>query len=187
MRSRLDPLRYGLRALDEMAREQASVAPPAQSRATEFTPHPTLRSPARDGAALSLRRASEGVVNDAEAKRAIELVTDLVASGVAPSDIAVLTPFVGQSVRIERELVTRKLDAIVSTVHRLQGGERRIVIFSVTATEPHHLRWLGERPHLLHVATSRAQEQLVVLVDPDAAARTPALAPFAELLATLSV
>jgi hypothetical protein len=131
-------------------------------------------------------RAPEGVVNESEAASAIDLVTELVGDGVAPSDIAVLTPFVGQSVRIERELVQRGLGArdgvLVSTVHRLQGGERRVVIFSVTATERRHLRWLGERPHLLHVATSRAQDHLVVLVDPSAAAREASLAPLYETL-----
>lgn len=131
-------------------------------------------------------RAPEGIVNEAEAERALELASALVASGVAPSDIAVLTPFVGQGIRIERELAARQLagsgGVLVSTVHRLQGGERRVVIFSVTATERRHLRWLGERPHLLHVATSRAQDHLVVLVDPDAASREPALLPLRELL-----
>lgn len=149
---------------------------------------PRLRAPV---VALPVRgvgaRAPEGVVNEPEAARAIELVEELVAHGVAPSDIAVLTPFVGQSVRIERELVTRGLLArdgvLVSTVHRLQGGERRVVVFSITATERRHLRWLGERPHLLHVATSRAQDHLVVLLDPDAAAREAALAPLREALA----
>ena len=129
-------------------------------------------------------RAAEGVVNESEAAVAIELVAELVSDGIEPADIAVLTPFVGQSVRIERGLVARGLlgraGVLVSTVHRLQGGERRVVIFSVTATERKHLRWLGERPHLLHVATSRAQDHLIVLVDPVAAERDPALAPFAE-------
>ena len=133
-------------------------------------------------------RAAEGIVNPAEATRAIELVEALVADGVAPSDIAVLSPFVGQSVRIERELVARGLVAhdgvLVSTVHRLQGGERRVVVFSVTATERRHLRWLGERPHLLHVATSRAQDHLIVLLDPAAAEREPALAPLRDAMLT---
>jgi len=132
-------------------------------------------------------RAAEGIVNEPEAARAIDLVTALIADGVAPSDIAVLTPFVGQSVRIERELVARGLlgqgGVLVSTVHRLQGGERRVVVFSVAATERRHLRWLGDRPHLLHVATSRAQDHLIVLVDPGAAAREAALAPLREVLA----
>jgi hypothetical protein len=153
-----------------------------------------VRTPPRSLADVSPRLgapvvvlAVQGVVNESEAAYAIELVAGLVADGVAPSDIAVLTPFVGQSVRIERELLARGLASrdgvLVSTVHRLQGGERRVVVFSVTATERRHLRWIGERPHLLHVATSRAQDHLVVLVDGEAAARESALAPFRELLA----
>mgnify|MGYP000872129612 FL=1 len=59
MGSSLDPLRYGLRALDEMAREQASVAPPPPARSDAFAPHPVLRPAARDGAALSLRLFTE--------------------------------------------------------------------------------------------------------------------------------
>jgi hypothetical protein len=136
-------------------------------------------------------RAPEGVVNESEAARAIELVVQLIKDGVTPSDIAVLTPFVGQCVRIERELVDRGLvsrsGVLVSTVHRLQGGERRVVLFSVTATERRHLRWLGERPHLLHVATSRAQDHLVVLLDPSAAARETALAPLREGLSCAEI
>jgi hypothetical protein len=139
---------------------------------------PVLALPVRGVGA----RGPEGVVNESEAACAIELVAQLVADGVAPSDIAVLTPFVGQCVRIERELLSRDLlgrdGVLVSTVHRLQGGERRVIVFSVTATERRHLRWLGERPHLLHVATSRAQDHLVVLLDPAAATREAALAPF---------
>ena len=132
-------------------------------------------------------RATEGVVNEEEAARAIALVAELVAAGVGRSDLAVLTPFVGQSVRIERELMARGLlergGVLVSTVHRLQGGERRVVIFSVTATERRHLRWLGERPHLMHVATSRAQDHLIVLVDPRAARTEGSLAALGELIA----
>lgn len=131
-------------------------------------------------------RAAEGVVNEAEAEVAVDLVAALLADGVAPRDIALLTPFVGQCVRLERMLRERGLaehgGVLVSTVHRLQGGERRVVIFSVTATERRHLRWLAERPHLLHVATSRAQDHLVSLVEPGAAAREPALAPLHEML-----
>jgi len=131
-------------------------------------------------------RAPEGVVNLEEAAYAVDLVEALVRDGVAPADVAVLTPFVGQCVRIEQELGARGLvqrrGVLVSTVHRLQGGERRVVVFSVTATAPRHLRWLAARPHLLHVATSRAQDHLVVLVDPSAADREPALAPLRDAL-----
>jgi len=131
-------------------------------------------------------RAPEGVVNEAEAIHTVDLVAELLADGIEPADIAVLTPFVGQCVRVERELLARGLlqrgGVLVSTVHRLQGGERRVIVFSVAATQRRHLRWLAERPHLLHVATSRAQDHLVVLLDPEALADEPALAPFREHL-----
>lgn len=131
-------------------------------------------------------RATGGVVNEAEASEAVALVLGLLEDGVAPSDVAVLTPFVGQSHWLERALHDRGVagrdGVLVSTVHKLQGGERRVVVFSVTATAPKHLRWLAARGHLLHVATSRAQDHLVVLVSPEATRREPALAPFAELL-----
>ena len=85
----------------------------------------------------------------------------------------------------ERELLrlglVRADGVLVRTVHKLQGGERRVVVFSVAATEPKHLRWLAGRPHLLHVAASRAQDHLVVFLDAERAAREPLLGPLIEL------
>jgi len=130
-------------------------------------------------------RTPAGVVNEAEARKAVTLVAALVADGVSAEDIAVLTPFVGQSATIERALQARGLGGtrgvLVRTVHRLQGGERRVVIFSLTATESSHLRWVAERPHLLHVATSRAQDHLVVLLDVTRARTEGGLAPLLAL------
>ncbi|MDB4929261.1 MAG: helicase, partial [Myxococcaceae bacterium] len=130
-------------------------------------------------------RAPEGVVNEAEAARVVAAVAALVADGVDPRDVAVLTPFVGQSARIERMLLAQGLvherGVLVRTVHKLQGGERRVVVFSVTATAPKHLRWLAARPHLLHVATSRAQDHLVVFLDVERARSEPLLGPLIAL------
>ncbi len=132
-------------------------------------------------------RAPEGIVNEAEAARVVALVEALMADGVAARDVAVLTPFVGQSARIERELLRRGLvrddGVLVRTVHKLQGGERRVVVFSVAATEPKHLRWLASRPHLLHVATSRAQDHLVVFIDAGRAQGEALLRPLLALVA----
>ena len=129
-------------------------------------------------------RAPEGIVNEAEAARVVALVEALVLDGVAARDVAVLTPFVGQSARIERELLRRGLvhddGVLVRTVHKLQGGERRVVVFSVTATEARHLRWLASRPHLLHVAASRAQDHLVVFMDAGRARGEALLRPLVE-------
>ncbi len=131
-------------------------------------------------------RAPEGIVNDAEAAQVVALVEALVADGVPAREVAVLTPFVGQSARIERELLRRGLvhddGVLVRTVHKLQGGERRVVVFSVAATQPKHLRWLASRPHLLHVATSRAQDHLVVFIDAERARGEALLRPLVALI-----
>lgn len=143
---------------------------------------PWLRGPVLvEGVRGRGARAPDGVVNEPEAARAVAVVEALVRDGVAPGDIAVLSPFVGQAARIGRALgragLTDEGGVLVRTVHKLQGGERRVVVFSITATEERHLRWLRERPHLLHVATSRAQDHLVVLLDLERAAHEAVLGP----------
>jgi superfamily I DNA and/or RNA helicase len=88
---------------------------------------------------------------------------------------------VGQCARLERALqrsgLVRDDGVLVRTVHKLQGGERRVVVLSLAATERKHLRWLAARPHLLHVATSRAQDHLVVFLDAERAHGEALLAP----------
>jgi hypothetical protein len=53
-RATLDPLRYGLRALEALARVEGSVAAPAPTSALVFSPTPRLLRPAPEGAVLSL-------------------------------------------------------------------------------------------------------------------------------------
>jgi superfamily I DNA and/or RNA helicase len=53
----------------------------------------------------------------------------------------------------------------LGTVHRFQGGERRIVLFSSVVTRTGSLTFLNARPNLLNVAVSRAQQHFVCLGD----------------------
>ncbi len=46
----------------------------------------------------------------------------------------------------------------LGTVHRFQGGERRIILFSTTVTETSSLRFVDARVDLINVAASRARE-----------------------------
>ena len=124
--------------------------------------------------------------NRQEALVVTSWVERLLASGLSASDIAVITPYRGQSeyllqtlrnARIPVEIPRDDLadDAslqlfeganaavAVGTVHRFQGGERRIVVFSTTVTRPQSLGFIDERVHLLNVATSRAKEHLIVV------------------------
>lgn len=124
--------------------------------------------------------------NRLEAMEATSWVTRLLAAGVPAGDIAVITPYRGQSehllhaLRSARVPVQRPRDELaeeaslelfegtsgavaVGTVHRFQGGERRIVLFSTTVTRHESLGFIDDRVHLLNVATSRAKEHLIVI------------------------
>ncbi len=123
--------------------------------------------------------------NEAEAERVATLVRDLIDQGVAPHDIGVLTPYRAQTTlvrRLLRDLGVRVGDwehtasaqaiepahkggPLLGTIHRLQGGERDIVILSTVATEPSSIAWLNERPNLMNVAVSRARDRLVIVGD----------------------
>jgi len=113
--------------------------------------------------------------NDAEVEVTVGLLLGALRLGVAPAEIAVLTPYVGQLDRLRRAIRSagvpqegpgRGHGVTTGTVHRFQGGERPIVLFSTVVTRPRSLGFLNERVNLVNVAVSRAREHLVVIGDP---------------------
>ena len=110
--------------------------------------------------------------------------------GIPPGDVAVITPYLGQLELLQRTLrragfpvdadhpvdrlllqerlfdELRPTSLAVGTVHRFQGGERPVVLFSTVVTRPRSLPFLNERVNLINVAVSRAREHLVVVGDP---------------------
>ncbi|HEY8943172.1 MAG TPA: DEAD/DEAH box helicase, partial [Polyangiaceae bacterium] len=126
--------------------------------------------------------------NRAEAVEVAGWVHRLLSAGLSPADLAVITPYRGQFehllqvLREERIPVARPSDELaettslelfegasaalaVGTVHRFQGGERRVVLLSTTVTRAESLGFIDERVHLLNVAASRAKEHLLVIGD----------------------
>lgn len=124
--------------------------------------------------------------NRLETSEVTSWVERLLVSGLNASDIAVITPYRGQSEHLMRALRNAGIPVesprdefgeeaslelfeganaavAVGTVHRFQGGERRVVVFSTTVTRPESLGFIDERVHLLNVATSRAKEHLIVV------------------------
>jgi AAA domain len=121
--------------------------------------------------------------NRLEVEAALDWLRRLLRAGISPGDIAVITPFRGQlmalsqalrSARIpfEQEFQSLETDTptlfhegrvAIGTVHRFQGGERSIVLFSATVTRTTSLRFLDERVNLLNVAVSRARDHLITL------------------------
>lgn len=82
--------------------------------------------------------------------------------------IGVITPFVNQKNAIEQRLAKERLyNVACGTVHAFQGDEKDVVLFSTALTDDTYAgtyEWLKNNRELINVATSRAREQLIVLV-----------------------
>ncbi len=128
-------------------------------------------------------------VNPSEIDQVVAWLAYLLQQGIPAADIGVITPFRSQSEALirrfgqERLPLARALDEeegsdnlelfgargargagiAVGTVHRFQGGERSIILFSSTLTRAANLRFVDERVNLLNVAVSRAREHLLVI------------------------
>jgi superfamily I DNA and/or RNA helicase len=97
----------------------------------------------------------------------VEIVGRIVQAEGSPasSDIAVITPH-----RAQRQLLSDALEDsvdVVDTVERLQGGERKAIIVSATASDPSAIA--GYESFILdlnrsNVAFSRVEERLIVVV-----------------------
>ena len=119
--------------------------------------------------------------NELELRETLALVESLLDRGVQPAEIAVITPYRGQLERLRRSFAERRIPlefspelnesgassaragVALGTVHRFQGGERSIVLFSTVVTRPASLSFLNTRPNLLNVAVSRAQHHFICL------------------------
>jgi superfamily I DNA and/or RNA helicase len=120
--------------------------------------------------------------NELELRETLSLVESLLDRGLHSDEIAVITPYRGQLERLRRAFADRRIPleysaelsesgtagqqragVALGTVHRFQGGERSIVLFSSVVTHPASLGFLNTRPNLLNVAISRAQHHFVCL------------------------
>ena len=87
------------------------------------------------------------------------------APRVDPQELAVVTPFRAQRTLLRERLGERV--GLVDTVERLQGGERRVIFYSASASDPDAITSLQEfllDVNRTNVAFSRAKEKLVVVV-----------------------
>ncbi len=143
---------------------------------------PTLDEPAvrwLDAPGRTVRPAAGGARNDQEAMAVVAELQRLVDQGYLGS-IGVVSPFRAQATRIrdlieQRESLKAQLaqaDCLVDTVHRFQGDERDVMLFSpvVSAgTADSALNFLRGNAHLFNVAVTRARAALVVVGDYQAA------------------
>jgi hypothetical protein len=131
--------------------------------------------------------------NELELEETLTLVESLRNDGVQLEEIAVITPYRGQLEQLRRGFLQRRIalesspelaegegaglrrsaGVALGTVHRFQGGERSIVLFSSVVTHTSSLAFLNARPNLLNVAISRAQHHFVCLGHAAVLARGP--------------
>lgn len=122
-----------------------------------------------------VRPADGGAINDIEARAVVTEIERLVLHQKYKGSIGVVSPFRGQANRI-RDLVTQNdalavalnQDFMVETVHKFQGDERDVMIFSPTISQgtPEGAKgFLRHYPNLFNVAVTRARAALIVVGD----------------------
>ena len=135
-------------------------------------PGPILAADA-PGQIVPMSHSGARTFSPVEAACAADLASRAVAAGLPCSEVAVIAPHRAQRNRI-RELLRKRLpdvpaarQPLIDTVERIQGGERDLIILSLTASDPQAL--LKEAafffsPHRLNVSLTRARKKLVILM-----------------------
>lgn len=109
--------------------------------------------------------------NVAEAEAVAKQVKLLVASGLAPEDIGVISAYRGQIGKIWSQLHRLDIDNVdqvtVDTVDSFQGGEREAIVVSFVRSNPEgnsgFLTFPEEGPRRLNVALTRARKRLILV------------------------
>jgi very-short-patch-repair endonuclease len=151
------------------------------------TDHDRLRRPRLDEPAVrwvdvqgrAVRPAGGGAMNEAEAQEVVREIERLIGQGYRGS-MGVVSPFRAQANRI-RDIVSGRdglgarladTDFLADTVHKFQGDERDVMIFSPvvsTGVSDSALGFLRSNPNLFNVAISRARAALIVVGNWEAA------------------
>ncbi|KAJ2768651.1 hypothetical protein IWQ56_002859 [Coemansia nantahalensis] len=111
-------------------------------------------------------RVSKSMVNAREAQLVVAHVERLVAAGLPPRDIAVISPYAGQ-VRLLRLLCRGIKDLEIGSVDGFQGGEREAVVLSLVRSNPKREIGFLSDYRRMNVAVTRARRHLCVIGDGD--------------------
>jgi ATP-dependent RNA/DNA helicase IGHMBP2 len=148
--------------------------------------HPSVAHHALDGAPLEVidtsgrgfeeatPEGSDSRDNEGEARLCAAEVERVLALGVAPAEVAVISPYEGQVQRLRALLSARVEQGLeVDTVDGFQGREKEAVVVSLVRANP-----AGEVGFLadvrrMNVALTRARTKLVVVGDGATVARHP--------------
>ncbi|AFK21759.1 putative DNA helicase related protein [Pyrococcus sp. ST04] len=100
--------------------------------------------------------SSSTKVNEFEASLVEEIVR-----AIKEVDVGVVVPY-----RAQKRIIREKVNVQVDTVERFQGGEKDVIIVSMTSSDPAYLMKVMDfiyNPNRLNVAGSRAKEKLILI------------------------
>jgi superfamily I DNA and/or RNA helicase len=121
--------------------------------------------------------------NAGEAELVAARVKTLLGAGLAPRELAVITPYSAQAARI-RELIQRELpevvDLEVDTVDAFQGREKDAVLVSLVRTNTEGALGFLTELRRMNVALTRPRRHLFVVGDSATLAAHPFYAAFIE-------
>ncbi|MFT5123783.1 MAG: ATP-dependent RNA/DNA helicase IGHMBP2 [Kiritimatiellia bacterium] len=107
--------------------------------------------------------AGSSLANPQEAALAVKKAMDLIALGVSPEDIAIITPYTAQ-VRALRECMTN--DAVeIGSIDGFQGREKEVVIISLVRSNSNKEIGFLRDTRRMNVALTRARRKLIVIGD----------------------
>jgi len=124
----------------------------------------------------TIRPESGSANNREEAEHVVQQVTRILGTPGFDGTIGVVTPFRGQA-NLINELLSRQeissskvsgTELLVDTVHKFQGDERDVIIFSPVVSRDaadSALRFLELNTHLFNVAITRARSHLIFVGD----------------------
>ena len=116
--------------------------------------------------------------NKGEAELAARLLNQLLAGGIQPSQVALLTPYVAQA-RLLKQLV-RIPGVEIGSVDGFQGREKEVTIVSlVRSNEDAEVGFLGDTRRM-NVAMTRARRLLIVIGDSATLGQNPFYSKFIE-------
>ena len=169
------------------------------------TKYDRLRAPAPDVPTVRwvpvqgvVVRPGTGALNEIEAKAVVKELEWLGIQQGYSGTVGVVTPFRAQANRIRdlvnahphANLLLNRLELLIDTVHKFQGDERDVMIFSPVVSKgiaDGAVGFLKKTDNLFNVAITRARAALIVVGDPAAAksAGVTYLAAFANYVENL--
>lgn len=107
---------------------------------------------------------TESLRNEGEAGLVVARVHELLAAGLNPRELGVITPYRAQALWL-RELLQDQVELEVDTVDAFQGREKDVIILSLVRSNPEQQLGFLEDLRRLNVAITRPRRHLFVVGD----------------------